>query len=248
MSEKFSLKWNDFHSNVSKSFILFRNEEYLHDVTLVSDDHKKVAAHKLVLSACSEYFRDIFKSNQDRSYLLLCLDGISSEDLINIMDYMYNGEVQIYQENLDRFLAIAQRLKLEGLIGNNKCEEVEKKEDLHVDDLQQIDEFKAHNDQNPKSPSENEYTIRKTAAHVENLSDLEEKVSEYLEENLDGSFTCTACGKSSSGQNMIKSKQKRNMKRHIVTHLQGLIYTCPICEKTTTSSENLNQHRRKYHK
>ena len=50
MSEKFCLKWNDFHSNVSKSFGLFRNEEYLHDVTLVSDDHHQVSAHKLVLS------------------------------------------------------------------------------------------------------------------------------------------------------------------------------------------------------
>ena len=63
MSEKFCLKWNDFDSNVCKSFGILRNEEYLQDVTLVSDDHKKVVAHKLVLSACSEYFRDIFKNN-----------------------------------------------------------------------------------------------------------------------------------------------------------------------------------------
>ena len=62
MSEKFCLKWNDFHTNVSKSFSIFRNEDYLHDVTLVSDDHKKVSAHKLVLSASSEYFKDIFKN------------------------------------------------------------------------------------------------------------------------------------------------------------------------------------------
>ena len=63
MSGKFNLKWNDFQSNVSKSFSLFRNEDYLHDVTLVSDDHKKVSAHKIVLSACSQYFKDIFKNN-----------------------------------------------------------------------------------------------------------------------------------------------------------------------------------------
>ena len=63
MSEKFSLKWNDFHSNVSKSFGLFRNEDCLHDVTLVSDDHNQVSAHKLVLSACSEYFKDIFRNS-----------------------------------------------------------------------------------------------------------------------------------------------------------------------------------------
>ena len=36
MTEKFSLKWNEFHANVLKSFALFRNEDYLHDVTKVS--------------------------------------------------------------------------------------------------------------------------------------------------------------------------------------------------------------------
>ena len=50
MAEKFCLKWNDFHSNVSKSFGMFRNEDYLHDVTLVSDDHLQVSAHKLVVA------------------------------------------------------------------------------------------------------------------------------------------------------------------------------------------------------
>ena len=120
MSEKFCLKWNDFQSNASKSFGLFRNEEYLHDVTLVSDDQKQVSAHKLVLSACSEYFKNIFKLNsKPNAHPLVCLDGISADDLNNIVDYIYNGEVKIYQENLDRFLSIAQRLKLEGLIGNN---------------------------------------------------------------------------------------------------------------------------------
>ena len=120
MSEKFCLKWNDFHSNVSKSFELFRNEDYLHDVTLVSDDQQQVSAHKLVLSACSVYFKNIFKhNNKPNSHPLLCLDGISSHDLNNIMDYIYHGEVQIYQENLDRFLSIAQRFRLDGLMGNN---------------------------------------------------------------------------------------------------------------------------------
>merc|ERR1712126_268988 len=122
MSEKFCLKWNDFQTNVPKSFGLFRYDEYLHDVTLVSDDHNKMSAHKLVLSACSDYFRDIFKNNQ-HSHPLICLDGISSLDLKNIMDYIYNGEVQIFQEDLDRFLIVAQRLKLEGLMGG-KAEDV----------------------------------------------------------------------------------------------------------------------------
>ena len=69
MSEKFCLKWNDFDFNVSKSFNLFRNEDYLHDVTLASDDQKQITAHKLVLSSCSEYFRTIFKNNRNSNLL-----------------------------------------------------------------------------------------------------------------------------------------------------------------------------------
>ena len=113
-SEKFCLKWNDFHSNVSNSFSLLRNENYLHDVTLVSDDEKQVSAHKLVLSACSEYFKNIFKKHKSpsSSNMLICLSGVSSNYLENILEYMYNGEVQIYQNDLDPFLEIAQRLKL----------------------------------------------------------------------------------------------------------------------------------------
>ena len=117
MSEKFNLKWNDFHSNIAKSYILLRNEEYLQDVTLMGDDHKQISAHKLVLSASSDYFKDIFKNNK-HSHPFFCLDGIKNHDLNNILDYIYNGEVQIYQENMDQFLSIAQRFKLKGLLGN----------------------------------------------------------------------------------------------------------------------------------
>ena len=109
MAERFSLKWNDFHTNVSKSFGRLRDEDYLHDVTLVGDDHTQIPAHKLVLSACSEFFQEVFKrSNKVQSHTLLCLEGLSKQDLDNILKYMYNGEVNIYQEDLDRFLSVAQ--------------------------------------------------------------------------------------------------------------------------------------------
>ena len=85
MSEKFCLKWNDFHSNASKSFGIFRNEDYFHDVTLVSDDQHQVMAHKLVLSASSDYFKYIFKNNKASNFLL-CLEGVSSADLNNVLD------------------------------------------------------------------------------------------------------------------------------------------------------------------
>ena len=111
MSEKFILKWNDFQSNVSRTFSQLRSEEEFFDVSLVSDDQKMMSAHKLVLSASSPYFKHILTTNK-HSHPLLCLDGVSSAELQCVLDYIYQGEVQIYQEQLDRFLVVAQRLQL----------------------------------------------------------------------------------------------------------------------------------------
>ena len=93
--EKFSLKWNDFQANVSKCFRLLMSEDELCDVTLVTDDQKKVSAHKLVLSACSEYFKNIFKGNKQAAHPFLCLEGISSDDLSNMLDYIYKSHLTL---------------------------------------------------------------------------------------------------------------------------------------------------------
>ncbi len=80
-SEKFCLKWNDFQNNVTKSFSLLRQQSGLFDVTLVSDDQQQVSAHRLVLSACSDFFKTIFHSNT-HSHPLLYLDGVDNRELI----------------------------------------------------------------------------------------------------------------------------------------------------------------------
>ena len=107
--EKFCLKWNDFHSTVSGSFGQLRKEEDFFDVTLVSDDETQLPAHKLVLSACSSFFKTILKKNT-HSHPLIYLSGVNSVNLSFILDYIYQGEVTIYQEELDNFLDVAQKL------------------------------------------------------------------------------------------------------------------------------------------
>ena len=77
MSDKFSLKWNDFQTTVSSSFKTFRQEEDFCDVTLVSDDEVQMSAHKLILSACSSFFKSILKKNPHSSPLLY-LSGVDS--------------------------------------------------------------------------------------------------------------------------------------------------------------------------
>ena len=115
MAKKFNLKWKGFQSNVTNTFKTLRTFEHFYDVTLVSDDQQQVSAHKVVLSSSSEYFKNILMSNK-HSHPMLCLSGVNQEDLKNILDYVYNGEIQIYQDQLDQFLNIAQRFQLEGLM------------------------------------------------------------------------------------------------------------------------------------
>ena len=105
-----------------KSFQNLRKEEDFFDITIVGDDFKHVTAHKLVLASSSEYFKRIFTNNKKyfQSHALICLEGLDQNDLNNILDYIYHGEINIYQHDLDRFLGIAGRLKLEGLIGGKQ--------------------------------------------------------------------------------------------------------------------------------
>ena len=84
-----SVKWNEFEANVSKCFSSLRQEHDFYDVTLVSDDEKEVQAHKLVLSACSPFFKNILKG-KSHSNLMLYLTGVSFEDLNLLLDYIYN--------------------------------------------------------------------------------------------------------------------------------------------------------------
>ena len=66
--EKFSLRWNDYQSNASKSFQSLRHKEDFCDVTLVGDDYKQVTAHKVILSSCSEYFDNILSNSKKHAH------------------------------------------------------------------------------------------------------------------------------------------------------------------------------------
>ena len=113
--EKLSLKWNEFQNNITRSYDLLRNEEDFFDVTLVSEDEKHIRSHKLVLASCSPFFKDLMK-RLEHPQPLLYLGGVMGEDLQLLLDYIYLGQVNIEQSQLSRFLQVAAKLKLQGLL------------------------------------------------------------------------------------------------------------------------------------
>ena len=113
--EKYSVKWDDFHMNITK---FMSQEKNFCDVTLACDDNQQLDAHKIILSAGSQFFRDVL-TNTKHPHPFIYLKGVRRADLQNIVDFLYNGEASIAQEELDTFLETAKVLKILGIENND---------------------------------------------------------------------------------------------------------------------------------
>ena len=230
--EKFSLKWNDFSSNVHKSFKKLREEEDFFDITLVGDDCEHVTAHKLVLASSSEYFKKIFSKNKKffQSQSMICLEGLNQSDLNNILDYIYHGEIQIYEHDLDRFLVIAERLKLEGLIGG-KQHTYDTKDEIIVEEkaLTTVEQ----QNENHKSKS----VIVKP--DIQSMEELDQKVEESFSKDYNGLYACHHCEYS--------TEKRSNIKQHVERHFEGLSFPCTLCDTILRSRTTLRFHNKRKH-
>ena len=120
-SEKFCLRWNDFETNISVAFRELREEKDFFDVTLACDD-SQIQAHKVILSACSPFFRNVLRRNPHQ-HPLLYLKGVKYKDILSVLNFMYMGEVNVAQEELNTFLSVAEDLRVKGLTQNNSSTE-----------------------------------------------------------------------------------------------------------------------------
>ncbi|XP_029163548.1 broad-complex core protein isoforms 1/2/3/4/5-like isoform X2 [Nylanderia fulva] len=112
-SQQFSLRWNNYLKHITCAFDTLRTDEDLVDVTL-SCEGKRIRAHKMLLSACSTYFRDLFKENPCQHPVII-FRNVKFDDLAALVDFMYQGEVNVVQEQLASFLTTAELLAVQGL-------------------------------------------------------------------------------------------------------------------------------------
>ena len=122
-SENFCLKWNDFVENVTTSFAQFRNNNDFSDVTLACGDGHQIRAHRIVLVSGSLMFKTLFEKNLMEKPVIF-MRGVKSNQLTSIVDFLYKGEINIEQDKLDEFLALAEDLQLKGLTQTQTGEKV----------------------------------------------------------------------------------------------------------------------------
>ena len=175
-----------------------------------------------------------------------------------VLDYIYQGEVQICQEQLDRFLVVAQRLQLEGLISQDddkerKVNETIEDTEIYFEnnfatgkerDTTQLKTCKSETPQNERRrPRQSSTTSLALAGSISELNTekIDGKIEEHLVRADDGTYSCGICGKAGD-------RYKNNMRNHVETHMEGLSFPCQSCDKTFRSRNSLSFHKSKYHR
>ncbi|KAK8385378.1 hypothetical protein O3P69_012306 [Scylla paramamosain] len=121
--QQFCLRWNNFHSNITTAFESLRDDEDFVDITLACEG-RQIKAHKMVLSACSPYFRSLLKGNPCQ-HPIVFLKDVTFANLTSILDFMYHGEVNVSHNELATFLKTAEALKVRGLAEDEKKKDSE---------------------------------------------------------------------------------------------------------------------------
>ncbi|XP_022119839.2 protein jim lovell isoform X2 [Pieris rapae] len=113
-SEHYCLRWNNHQSNLLGVFSQLLQDESLVDVTLACSEGASIRAHKVVLSACSSYFRSLFVDHPSRHPIVILKD-VGLEELRTLVDFMYKGEVNVQYCQLPALLKTAESLQVKGL-------------------------------------------------------------------------------------------------------------------------------------
>jgi len=254
--EKFCLQWNDFEANIRSSFQGLREEQDYCDVTLACDDNYQVEAHKIILSAGSNFFREILRKNKHKNPLIY-LKGIKRLDLENVIDFLYNGEAYVAQEDLKKFIETAQDLKVKGLQSNLKDEGDQNLKD----NISSVDSKSSQDDDcNPYSNPQNveltevdlvgkiyntfdanEFSVtqaEEVSLVVSTTHELDLQIEQMIEKN-GMLWQCKVCGKT--------AKQKGDAKKHAEIHIESVSHPCHICNKPSSTRDALKNHIRNMH-
>ena len=127
VGDKYCLRWGAHEKNLNKVFSDLRRDEHFCDLTIACED-LQFQAHKVVLSAGSQFFKSILKKHC-HPYPLIYLTGVKAHDMKLLLDFMYCGEVTLEEDHLQSFIAAAEEFKVQGL---NKIQSQELQSKLSV--------------------------------------------------------------------------------------------------------------------
>jgi len=225
-NENFCLRLNEFERYATTAWREFKIEEYLCDVTLACED-KSIKAHRLVISSFSPVLKNILKLNQN-PHPLIYLRRVRYIDLQNLLNFMYQGEVNVAEEDLARFLEVSEDLNIKGLsernMGNSDSREIDSLDSIQAN-INQTMELKG---QSAKKESEQNVSTYQSSGSISELKEMNERKSTFL---------------SSKNKEIIK----KNSKQNIISKLADKQFSCLKCDKIFSGESGLYCHTRSVH-
>ena len=266
--------------NLLKHFASLKNNVVFSDVTLVSDDQCFYPAHKAILSGASSFFNSVLHRFPylQTSHPLLYLKGVNSTHLSYILDFIYDGKVEIPNDVVQQFVLTGEELKIEGLesekLFQQSCkEETENQKILKAEEDEPFDEssMKAEQEiQNSFSEPELDFNTKETESklHSEDTNILRNPA--LLNEDKPKKIYCyekiTLTDKSEIKPKVqeltekletgwwkcrfcgFKAKKKEQLAGHIESHFDGLTFDCTSCDKTFNTKTAARAHKYRYHR
>jgi len=230
-SDDFLLTKNNFEVCTKNAFKNLINDTEFSDVTLACSDDKQIKAHKVILGACSPFFKKIFRKNPHQ-HPLLYLKGVTHRDLEAILEFMYQGETKINKNHLDSFLSAAQELRVDGLI----FPEANDNQDKDSEELSKTLEETVENEEGSSGKRiKMEKQFQEDDEHKDNYEDSlggsydDERGDLDRDNETAGKFKCDLCD--------VYITHKWNMMRHKV-RVHGVAGTRPPTMSNQPNKDN----------
>ena len=260
-NDNYCLQWENFKTLTLNS-LRSEPENSLCDVSLISDDELNFSAHKVILSSCSSFFKNVFSKTIQHNPVIY-LGGVSSINLSYLLDFIYTGKVQLRQDDIDSFLHQAQKLKVSGLSVQKVKETLKPKPPMIIPKAEKFDygftepTSSRTNNSDPETieelpevqePMEIEDASNNTSKNdtlVTAETEQEQKSEkcdntpsktklDFFMEEKDGTFFCKFCD--------FRSKLRFSMKNHMENHIKGLVFKCDKCSKVFGTKKQLEVH------
>ena len=126
------LNWNKFQETALETFKNLWSSGDFADVTLACADGQQVRAHKVILSSCSPFFKNMLLQNSHQ-HPLIYMKGIDFKYLKSLVEFVYSGEVNIEKDNLNMFLDTADELQIAGLTKSLEAKQTEVNNRVHFE-------------------------------------------------------------------------------------------------------------------
>jgi len=228
---------------------------------LVCDDLVNISSHRAILSSYSKMFRDIFDFDNIDSNVVLFLHGVQSDMLKSIMQYIYVGEIQLKNDNVDEFLKVAEYLQIDEVILESirtRNKSGYQKPIVPIKKLEESNDDFGNTNIFPISNLEIDLQIKKTEDYqecsecdeiLENSTEYknhlktvhEDPTMKFKKKSFKGerTFMCDKCERSFTTKHSLKTHDK-------IMH-QKITYSCDQCSFIAKAKSQLRGHIKAIH-